>query len=181
MVRAASGPTPGTAAAVGPPADPDSVARAICLRLLTGAPRTRAQLAAALERRDVPREAADRVLTRFAEVGLVDDEAFASAWVRSRHAGRGLASRALARELSQRGVDNHIVDDALAELNPDEERTTARALVDRRLPSTRRLDRATRMRRLAGMLARKGYPSGVALQVVREALDEEPDPHLNMD
>ncbi len=116
------------------------------------------------------------MLTRFAEVGLVDDEAFAAAWVRSRHAGRGLARRALAHELRQRGVDDQVVDEALAALDPEDEWATARALVARKLTSsTRGLDHTARTRRLAGLLERKGYPSGVALQVVREALAGELD------
>ncbi|HJY25973.1 MAG TPA: recombination regulator RecX, partial [Actinomycetes bacterium] len=41
-------------------ADPESVARAVCLRMLTGAPKTRAQLAEALRRRGVPDDAAER-------------------------------------------------------------------------------------------------------------------------
>ena len=175
MGRAATGPTPGTAAAEPPPAEPDSVARAICLRLLTQAPRTRFQLAAALDKRGVPREAADRVLMRFTEVGLVDDAAFAAAWVRSRQAVRGMARRALAHELRQRGVDEQVVDEALTAVDPEDEWATARGLVARKLPSTRGLDRPARMRRLAGLLERKGYPSGVALQVVREALAGELD------
>ena len=43
----------------------------------------------------------------------------------------------------------------------------------RPLPSLRRVDRATAERRLVGMLARKGYGSGLAAWVVREALDED--------
>src|SRR5690348_9385137 len=84
--------------------DPVEVARALCLRLLTVAPRTRAQLAAALARRGVPAEAADAVLGRLTDVGLVDDQAFAAAWVSSRHLGRGLGRRALSAELRVRGV-----------------------------------------------------------------------------
>ena len=41
----------------------------------------------------------------------------------------------------------------------------------RRLRSMARLDQATAVRRLSGMLARKGYPPGVAFRVVREELD----------
>ncbi|NUS17203.1 MAG: recombination regulator RecX, partial [Streptomyces sp.] len=48
-----------------------------------------------------------------------------------------------------------------------------RELVDRKLRSTRGLDRDKRLRRLAGMLARKGYSEGMALRVVRQALEEE--------
>src|SRR3954447_22730264 len=86
--------------------DPVEAARSLCLQLLTGAPRTRAQLAAALKRHGVPAEAAQTVLARLSDVGLVDDRAFAEAWVSSRHLGRGLGRRALTAELRVRGVDD---------------------------------------------------------------------------
>ncbi len=155
------------------PGDPESVARAICLRLLTAQPRTRAELAAALAKRGVPDDAATTVLSRFTEVGLIDDRAFAAAWVDSRHAGRGLSRRALASELRRRGVDGEIVGEAVALVDAEAEERAARQLVDRRLASTRRLDQPARIRRLAGMLARKGYPGGLAIRVVRDALAAE--------
>ena len=156
-----------------PPADPVEQARAICLRLLTGTPRTRKQLADALRKREIPDEAAEEVLSRFEEVGLINDSAFADAWVESRHHGRGLARRALARELRTKGVDSTLIDAAVSQLDSEQEETTARELVARKLRSTRGLDRDKRLRRLAGMLARKGYPEGMALRVVRQALEEE--------
>ena len=166
----------GQPANLGPPADPEAVARAICLRQLTGAPRTRAQLANVLRRRKVPDEVADRVLSRFGDVGLIDDAEFARVWVQSRHVGRGLARRALEHELRARGVDDQVARDALATLGSDDEEAVARVLVVRRLPVTRGLDRATRARRLAGFLARKGYPGSLAVRVVREVFaDTEAD------
>ncbi|WP_328224153.1 recombination regulator RecX [Streptomyces sp. NBC_00104] len=153
--------------------DPAERARAICLRLLTGTPRTRKQLADALHKREIPEDVADEVLSRFEEVGLINDSAFADAWVESRHHGRGLARRALARELRTKGVDSALIDEAVSQLDSEQEETTARELVARKLRSTRGLDRDKRLRRLAGMLARKGYPEGMALRVVRQALEEE--------
>ncbi|MFF9178611.1 recombination regulator RecX [Streptomyces sp. NPDC014793] len=153
--------------------DPVERARAICLRLLTGTPRTRKQLADALRKRDIPEEAAEEVLSRFEEVGLIDDGAFAEAWVESRHHGRGLARRALARELRTKGVESTLIDEAVAQLDSEQEEETARELVARKLRATRGLERDKRLRRLAGMLARKGYPEGMALRVVRQALEEE--------
>ncbi|MCX5061812.1 recombination regulator RecX [Streptomyces sp. NBC_00452] len=153
--------------------DPVERARAICLRLLTGTPRTRKQLADALRKREIPDDAADEVLSRFEEVGLINDSAFADAWVESRHHGRGLARRALAQELRTKGVDSTLIDEAVSQLDSEQEETTARELVARKLRSTRGLDRDKRLRRLAGMLARKGYPEGMALRVVRQALEEE--------
>jgi len=156
-----------------PPGDPAERARAICLRLLTGTPRTRKQLADALRKREIPDDVADEVLSRFEEVGLINDSAFADAWVESRHHGRGLARRALAQELRTKGVDSTLIDEAVGQLDSEQEEATARELVARKLRSTRGLDRDKRLRRLAGMLARKGYSEGMALRVVRQALEEE--------
>jgi regulatory protein len=156
--------------------DPEARARQICLRLLTLAPRTRAQLADALRKRGIPDEAADEVLSRFEDVGLIDDAAFARSWVESRHYGRGLAGRALSAELKQRGVAPDEIRAAIDEqLPPDAEATAARRLVDRKLNSTRGLPPEQRTRRLAGQLARKGYPAGLSFRVIREALEAEGD------
>jgi regulatory protein len=154
-------------------ADPEARARQICLRLLTLAPRTRAQLASALRDRGVPDDAAHTVLDRFADVGLIDDAAFARAWVESRHYSRGLAGRALRAELRQRGVGDDQIKDAIEDLGPDAEVATARRIVERKLAGTRGLPPEARIRRLAGTLARKGYPPGLAFRVVREALETE--------
>jgi regulatory protein len=149
------------------------VAREICLRLLSFAPRTRAQLADALRRRGVSDAVAERVLGRYSEVGLIDDEAFARAWVQSRHVGRGLARRALAAELRRRGVADETVEEAVRDLRPEQEEAAARELIARRLPATCGLDPAKRMRRLMGVLARKGYSGGLSYRLVREALEAE--------
>jgi regulatory protein len=141
--------------------------------MLTVAPRTQAQLATALRRRGVPEDAAEAVLARFAEVKLIDDAMFARAWVDSRHHGRGLASRALGAELRQRGVPRDDIEAALSELSPDVELETARELIARRLPGTAGMPVPARMRRLVGVLARKGYSGGLAYRVVREALEAE--------
>jgi regulatory protein len=154
-------------------ADPEAVAKLICLRMLTVAPRTRVQLATALQRRGVPEEAAEVVLGRFAEVGLIDDATFASAWVESRHYGRGLSGRALAAELRDRGVDSGDIQAAVARLDPEQEVATARSLVASRLAATRGQPAPTRVRRLIGVLARKGYSQVLAYRLVREALEQE--------
>lgn len=155
------------------PADPVDVARQICLHQLEFAPRTRAELAATLAKKGIEPDVAEQVLGRFTEVGMIDDAAFAALWVTSRHRGRGLAGPALRQELRRKGVDEPLIAEAVEQLDPEQERATARALVERKLRATRGLPTDARVRRLAGMLARKGYPAGVAFRVVREALAEE--------
>lgn len=154
-------------------ADPVSVGREICLRALTMAPRTRGELATAMRRKGVPDEAAGEVLIRLQAAGLIDDQAFADAWVSSRHGSKGLARRALAGELRRRGVGDDLVATALGQVDDDDELVAATALVRRRLASTAGLPTPARVRRLSSMLARKGYSGGVASRVVRDALGDE--------
>jgi regulatory protein len=151
------------------PGDPDAVARAICLRLLTMRARSRTELADALAARDVPDDAAARVLDRFAEVGLIDDAALAASLAGAQHRERGLARRAVAVKLRQRGLADEI-DEALSGIDADSERSRARELVDRRRRALAGLAPDVQARRLVSLLARKGYPAGLAYAVVREAL-----------
>src|SRR4051794_39408747 len=152
-----------------PPRSESEVAREICLRQLAVRPRTRAELAKALARREISDEVIAEVLDRYDEVGIIDDAAFARAWVSSRHHGRGLARRALANELRQRGVDAEVASEALETLDDDAEAAAARALVDHKLCSARGTPEQV-FRRLVGMLARKGYPARAAISAVKDAL-----------
>ncbi len=155
---------------LGPEPDHEAVARKILLDQLTGQARSRRELADRLARRNVPDEVAGRLLDRFEEVGLVDDEAFARSWVDSRRRTRGLARRALAQELRRKGVADETARDVLAEVDPADEEQTARALVRKKLRGLRGVDDTAAARRLAGLLARKGYPAGLAYAVVKDEL-----------
>jgi regulatory protein len=156
-----------------PEADPLAVARAICLRLLTDRARSRHELEETLRRRAVPEEAVRATVARLREVGLINDGEFAEQWVRSRHVHKGLGRHALVIELRRKGVAEDVAGEALEELDADAEESRARQLVERKLRGMV-LDsaeqRAVAVRRLAGMLARKGYGSGIAFRVVRDAI-----------
>jgi regulatory protein len=163
-------PPPPDPVADGPEADHEAVARKILLDQLTGQARSRKELSDKLASRNVPDEIAIALLDRFEEVGLVDDEAFARSWIASRQPGKGLACRALAQELRRKGIDDEVARDALDEVDPADEEAAARALVRKKLRTLSRVDDTTATRRLVGMLARKGYSSGLAFAVVRDEL-----------
>ncbi|MDD1478148.1 regulatory protein RecX [Arthrobacter sp. H16F315] len=145
------------------------------LRQLTSAPKTRLQLARKLAERDVPDDVANVVLDRFEEVKLIDDADFADMWVRSRSQSRKLAKGALRRELTEKGIDSDTAAAALEQLSDAAEEDAGRELVRRKLRGlTGFADRAERdktTRRLASMLARKGYQPSLAFRIVGEVLD----------
>jgi regulatory protein len=158
---------------LGPHADPEAVGRKILLDQLTGRARSRSDLAKKLASKSVPDDVANRLLDRFEEVGLIDDAAFAREWVAQRQEGKGLARRALAQELRRKGIDDELAREALDTVEVEDEVEAAHLLVQRKLRSMRGLDKQVAIRRLVGMLARKGYSSSVSFRVVREALDAD--------
>lgn len=153
-----------------PPEDPAQRAKDICLRLLEFRPRTRVELQQALARKGIDAEVVDRVLGRLDEVGLIDDKGFAEVWVRSRHTYDGLGRKAIAAELRRKGVDESVTADAVATVDYGAEEERARQLVRKKLRTLTAADDPTKVRRLVGMLARKGYTQGMSYRVVRDEL-----------
>lgn len=156
----------------GSDADPEAVAREIVLRKLTAQQRSRSELAKVLKERDVPDDAADVVLDRMEDVGLVDDAAFAESWVQSRQSRRGLSRRALRQELVRKGVARDDIDDALSAVGPEDELAAATALAEKKLRTMGGLEREVTYRRLAGALARRGFSPGLISQVLASVLGE---------
>jgi regulatory protein len=156
-------------------ADPESVARAIVLRQLSMAPRSRAQLERKLSQRGCDPDVAARVLDRMTEIGLVDDEAYAEMLVRSKQGTKGLARKGLAHELRKQGIDQETADEALGQVGIDDERAKAEELVAKKLRTMTGLAPDVQARRLAGMLARKGYSGEVAWPVIRDAINDAPE------
>jgi regulatory protein len=173
--RGGQEPTLDSPADLTPEADPGDVARSIILRQLTMGPRSRRQLADKLAERNVPAEVAVAVLDRFEELQLIDDAEFARMWVRSRFQTKSLARGALKRELADKGIAPELAEEALEQLSPDDELGSARELVRRKIRPdwdlNERQVKDKHTRRLASMLARKGYPPAVAFRVVSEELD----------
>ena len=156
-------------------ADPETVARTIVLRKLAAQARTRHELARALASRDVPEEVAEQVLDRMESVGLVDDAAFARDWVESRQQRRHLSKSALRRELQTKGVDRDRIDRAVADVESDDELAAAETLAAKKLRTMGGLAREVQYRRLAGVLARRGFGSGVTSTVLSRVLDPHQD------
>lgn len=163
---------PGPEPELDPDADPHAVARLILLRRLAAAPRSRRQLEQDLADRGVPAEIGAQALDRFAELGYVDDEAFARGWVNGRHRSRALARTAIRRELSQRGIDEAVAEVALAEISDEQERARGQEFARRRLERMGRVEDAVAFRRLVGALMRRGFSWAAAASVAREVLDQ---------
>ena len=139
-------------------------AREVALRKLDARACSRIELTSAIEGRGFSAELAAEVVDRLEAVGLVDDQAYADALVRSRFSGTGASGRALREILVRKGLDS-------ATIERVDEAERAAQLVARKRRSLAGVPRQTAYRRLSSMLARKGYSPSVASAAVREALD----------
>lgn len=143
------------------------------LNILSMVAKTRSQLERRLAEKGHSPEVIEEAINRMIEVGVIDDAAFARNYTSSLHDGRGLARKAISRDLHQKGIDQETIEAALEDLDADAEHARALDLVRKKARSTVNLDPQARVRRLVGMLARKGYPGNVAFSVVKEVLAEE--------
>ncbi|MEO6473115.1 MAG: regulatory protein RecX [Aeromicrobium sp.] len=157
-----------------------SFAKEILVRKLSERAHSRADLAQALAKKHVPEDVAEAMLEKFESAGLINDEEFARSWVQSRSRSKGLAHKVLAMELRRKGVDDEISREVLSELDPEAERQAAHQLVQRKLRTMGGLDQQVQIRRLVGLLARKGYSPQVAFDVVRQELNAETQPLESM-
>lgn len=160
-----------------PDADAESVARAIVLRQLSMTARSRVQLERKLRQRGCDDAVAATVLDRMTELGLIDDEAYAGMLVREKHASKGLARGALAHQLRQQGIDPELADEALQQVGAGDERLRAEQLATKKMRTMGGLAPDVQARRLAALLARKGYPGDIAWPVVRDAISAAPEHH----
>jgi regulatory protein len=128
------------------------------LRALEARPFARGDLARRLQRKGHPRPAVDFAIDRVAQLGLLDDAAFAGTYVETR-AARGRGPLRLMRDLLAMGVERGLIDRAIATHWPEgADRTEVPlALAHKRAGQLGSLPRQTKRRRLVAYLARRGF------------------------
>ncbi len=150
------------------------------LRLLAVRPRTAAELRGRLRQYGIPETQARAVLRDLAAAGYLDDLAFARVWVAARTASRPRGVVRLRWELREKGVAASLIEQAIREAAggddlPAAEEQRARALVERRARTYARLAPEARLRRVAGLLRRRGFTSGTIARLLRSVGRSGPD------
>ncbi len=150
-------------------------AKQVLLRRLSNAPRTRKELAKDLKDKDISDEVANVALDRFEEVGLINDQALASNYVSSQHERKGLGKNALRQQLRAKGVSDDVALEAISQISDDQEFQAAFSLACKKIRSLQKDDAKTQLRKIVGVLARKGYSSNLAFRVAKEVITDLPD------
>lgn len=151
-------------------------ARKRALGLLEQRARSAHELETRLLDADFPRELVEDVVDSLTRVGLVDDRVFAHEWVRQRHARRGKSARILDQELRNKGVSQSHRQEALAQVTDESEENVAYRFAEKKARTIKVLpqDRSQRdkdLRKVVGVLARRGFSSGLSMSVAKNVLD----------
>lgn len=139
------------------------------LRLLDHRARSTSELRTRLEMRGFREEIVAAEIDRLLQVGLLDDEAFARAWVADRqlHSPRG--SRLLRYELLSKGVDAEAIDASLDAVEDDD---VALDLARKKARKHTGGDRLTFLRKVGDYLQRKGIDYDAAHRALDQAWAE---------
>ncbi|AIT61303.1 recombination regulator RecX [Corynebacterium doosanense] len=151
--------------------------RGRALRLLDQRARSRHELRGRLVDLDFDPRLIDEVLDDLERAQLLDDQSFAHEWVRQRHARRGKSASVLDRELREKGVSEAIRTEALEQIDSSDEESAARSAAEKKARTVKTVpaDRAERdklLRRILGVLARRGYGGEMSMRIARAALDD---------
>lgn len=118
----------------------------------------------------------EEVLESLSASNLLDDQKFAHEWVRQRSAYRGKSKSVLNRELKEKGVSAEYRRQALEQITAEDEATMARKLAEKKVRSinSRPGDYNAKqkdLRKVLGMLARRGFSQGMSMSIARDALE----------
>jgi regulatory protein len=160
--------------------DPDVVMEAAAA-LLAARPRTVAETRRRLRSSGYPSALVDRTVDRLVELGLLDDGAFARAWVDSRDRARPRGMATLRRELGRQGVPDDAARTVLAEradARPNADAEAASRLLEKRAAAlAREPDPRKRRQKAYALLARNGFDPDVCREIAASvgATADEPD------
>jgi len=146
------------------------VVLAAALGFLEARPRSAAEVRRRLTGAGYREELVAGAIERLAELGVLDDEAFARAWIESRDRARPRGERALRSELFRKGIDRQLADDVLdqrATEQPDADAAAARRVLERHANALARVaDPRARRQRAYALLARSGFDSETAVEAI---------------
>ncbi len=139
------------------------------LRYIGYRPRTEAEIRRYLQRRKVAEEHIAAILVRLRDLNLVDDTAFARAWVEDRITFRPRGRRALRAELRQKGLSEDAIAPVLEDLD---EASLAYQAARKGLPRYRRLAWQEFRQKMSAYLARRGFPYDIVRETVERVWQE---------
>lgn len=151
-------------------------------------PRALREVKIYLKRKGHSETLAEEAVKRLEEQGYADDAQFAQQWAEHRMIEQRKGRRWVQQELQHKGVKRELIQEALAQVDPQEELAAARHLAQKRWSSMQGAP-ADKRRKLMAFLLRRGYSGSLVSGIIRDLLAAEDadgmednwEPELEMD
>lgn len=112
----------------------------------------------------------DLVIKKLKQKELLNDKAFAKAWVEGRRRSKNKGSIALKYELMAKGIDRIIINELLTEESPEDEKKLAEQALDKKIISWKNLEKVEFRKKSYAFLARRGFGFDVISEIVEKTL-----------
>ena len=138
------------------------------LRFLSYRPRTETEIKSRLHRR-FPAPIVEQVLEMLKDEALVDDVRFAGEWTAGRESHNPRSGWAIKRELVAKGVDGLVAEDAVRDVDDEDNAYRAGLKAAGRLAGS---DKPTFNRRIWAYLKRRGFSDSVSRRTITRLWEE---------
>ena len=149
--------------------DAREVAMQRAIKFLSYRPRSSAEVRENLAKHEIPSHTIDSVLDRLHQNGMVDDRAFARAWIENREEFRPRGARALRMELRQKGLDEDLISEVLESIDEVE---LAYKAASPKAPRYQGLDEWDFKKKLGGFLSRRGFDYSTITETTQQIWEE---------
>lgn len=149
-------------------------AKETILNILTYMPRTTHELEEKLNAKGYSNIAITQAIERMTEVGIINDQSFAEGWAQSRFNSAGKSPYAIRFELKRKGLSDEIIDKAVEPFEDEAvQKAKAMEMAEAKVASLTRGDKEITsgdVKKIASMLARKGFAPGICFEVAKTAV-----------
>ncbi|MCS1351231.1 regulatory protein RecX [Mechercharimyces sp. CAU 1602] len=152
-------------------AEERSQVRQSALRHLSYKPRTAHEVRRFLLQKEYEEHHVEEIISECIDHGYIDDDRFATAWVAERMQSKGLGKRVLRQELERKGISIEVINQAVAQIEEEDEWDMALMMAEKRYPRLAHLPWPTVERRLSGYLLRRGYSASHVFQIMQQLRD----------
>lgn len=128
------------------------------LKIFSYRPRSEKELHDWFVRKQIGEEIQKMILRKLKNFGYLNDEEFAKWWIEQRVTFKPAGKRLLTMELRQKGVSRELIAKLLdCYIDKDQERGLAQKVVEKKLKAWQNLSKEELKKKLAGVLARRGF------------------------
>lgn len=136
------------------------------IRFATLRPRSKREITTWFKKHKIYKGIQDVLINKLKRLKLIDDQKFAQWWVEQRMSFRPKSLRVLKLELREKGIDRSAIEDALSEVNIDEDKI-AKELLEKKKYRWEKLPKLERKKKMSEFLARRGFGWSVIKEIVR--------------